>query len=84
MQPEAVPQSSATESRILPTPILLADRVTQGGRRELDDYLTFLKGGCSKDPLGLLRAAGVDMEQPAPVDTALAYFANLVDELDSL
>ena len=32
---------------------------------ELDDYLGFLKGGCSKDPLDLLRDAGVDMEQPA-------------------
>ena len=64
--------------------IALADRVTQGGRRELDDYLTFLKGGCSQDPLDLLRAAGVDMEQPAPVDTALDYFATLVDELDTL
>jgi oligoendopeptidase F len=64
--------------------IALANRVTQGGRRELDDYLTFLKGGCSQDPLDLLRAAGVDMEHPAPVDTALDYFARLVDELDTL
>ena len=31
-------------------------------------YLQFLSGGCSKDPLELLRAAGVDMEQPAPID----------------
>ena len=30
----------------------LVDRVTSGGRQELDDYLNFLKGGCSKDPLG--------------------------------
>jgi len=26
----------------------------------------------------------VDMEQPAAVDTALEYFARLVDELDQL
>ena len=51
--------------------IALAERVTGGGQRELDDYLGFLKGGCSKDPLDLLRDAGVDMEQPAAVDTAL-------------
>ena len=37
--------------------ISLADRVTGGGPRELDDYLNFLKGGCSKDPLDLLRDA---------------------------
>ena len=30
-----------------------------------DEYLRFLGSGCSKDPLDLLRDAGVDMEQPA-------------------
>ena len=64
--------------------IALVQRVLAGGRRELDDYLTFLKGGCSKDPLDLLRGAGVDMEQPAPVDTVLAEFERLVEELDEL
>ncbi|MEX2121202.1 MAG: oligoendopeptidase F [Pirellulales bacterium] len=64
--------------------IALAKRVAEGGRQELADYLNFLKGGCSKDPLDLLRDAGVDMRQPAPVDTALAHFGSLVDELDEL
>ena len=43
----------------------------EGGKRELNDYLGFLKGGCSKFPLDLLRDAGVDMEKPEPVETAL-------------
>jgi oligoendopeptidase F len=64
--------------------IALSERVVNGGKQELNDYLTFLKGGCSKDPLDLLRGAGVDMEKPAAVDTALQYFGKLVDELDSL
>jgi oligoendopeptidase F len=58
--------------------------VTDGGQPELDDYLTFLRGGCSKWPLDLLRDAGVDMERPEPVDTALAHFERLVEELDEL
>jgi oligoendopeptidase F len=62
----------------------LADRVLKGGEKELNDYLNFLKGGCSKDPLDLLRDAGVDMEQPGAVDTALTEFGRLVDELDQL
>jgi oligoendopeptidase F len=62
----------------------LADRVLSGGERELADYLNFLQGGCSKDPLDLLRAAGVDMEQPAAVETALKEFGRLVEELDGL
>ena len=62
----------------------LATRVTGGGPQELDDYLGFLKGGCSKDPLDLLRGAGVDMEQPEPIDRALTQFGQMVNELDSL
>jgi oligoendopeptidase F len=64
--------------------IALSRRVLEGGEKELNDYLGFLKGGCSKDPLDLLRGAGVDMEQPQPVNTALAHFGSLVDELDRL
>lgn len=64
--------------------IALAERVTRGGKQELADYLRFLQGGCSQDPLDLLRGAGVDMEQPGPVDTALARFGDLVAELDEL
>ena len=55
-----------------------------GGQQELNDYLGFLKGGCSKDPLDLLRGAGVDLEKPGCVDAALDRFAQLVKELDSL
>lgn len=64
--------------------IALAERVTSGGQRELADYLRFLQGGCSQDPLDLLRGAGVDMARPEPVDTALARFESLVAELDEL
>jgi len=64
--------------------IALAERVTTGGPKELQDYHNFLGGGCSKDPLDLLRDAGVDMEKPAAVDTALSHFGRLVEELDEL
>ncbi len=62
----------------------LVDRVTHGGAQELQDYLNFLRGGCSKDPLDLLRGAGVDMEKPDRVDHALGQFAAMVKELDAL
>jgi oligoendopeptidase F len=64
--------------------IALAERVTSGGKGELNDYLGFLRSGCSKYPLELLRDAGVDMEKPQAVDAALAYFSRLVKELDEL
>ena len=55
-------------NRTVGPPSALAAQVsiTGGGAKELYDYLSFLKGGCSKDPLDLLRGAGVDMEQPEP------------------
>lgn len=64
--------------------IALSKRVLDGGAKELDDYLGFLKGGCSKDPLDLLRGAGVDMTSTQPVETALQRFSELVAELDQL
>ena len=64
--------------------ITLAQRVSAGEPRALDRYLGFLQSGSSKWPLDLLRDAGVDLETPAPVATALARFAELVDELDTL
>ncbi len=64
--------------------IALSRRVLEGGAKELNDYLGFLQGGCSKDPLDLLRGAGVDMETPTPVETALQHFGHMVDELEGL
>ena len=48
------------------------------------DYLDFLSGGCSKSPIDLLKGAGVDMTDPAPVEAALALFGELLDEMESL
>ena len=64
--------------------ITLAKRVAEGGEKELEAYLAFLRGGCSKWPLDLLRDAGVDLEKPEPVAIALTRFSELVDELGTL
>jgi oligoendopeptidase F len=64
--------------------ITLAEKIATGGAAELAAYRRFLSGGCSKDPLDLLRDAGVDLETPGPVGQALERFGKLVDELDRL
>lgn len=64
--------------------IALSQQVLNGGKAARDRYLAFLKSGSSKFPLDLLRDAGVDMETPGPVDTAMARFKELVDELEEL
>jgi len=63
--------------------IALAEKVTQGGRRELTAYLDFLKSGRSKYPLELLQNAGVDMTVKAPLVAALSRFGDLVQQLDA-
>ena len=64
--------------------LALAKRVTEGGEKEKEDYFTFLKSGGSRYPIEALKVAGVDMESPEPVRSALKTFENLVDELESL
>lgn len=52
-----------------------AKLILEGGQPAVDRYVTnFLCGGCSKDPIELLRNAGVDMSTPEPVDAALQVF----------
>ena len=64
--------------------IALAKKVADGEPEALAAYLGFLQGGSSKWPLDLLRDAGVDLERPEPVATALTRFGELVDELATL
>jgi oligoendopeptidase F len=64
--------------------IALSERVLNGGSQELNAYLGFLKGGCSKFPLDLLRDAGVDLETPAPIEAAMTKLSHLVTQLDEL
>lgn len=64
--------------------IALSRRILREGEPAVKDYLKFLSGGCSTDPISLLKIAGVDMNSPEPVDNALALFSELIDELDEL
>ncbi len=62
----------------------LADKVLNGGEKELSAYLGFLKSGGSQFPIDLLKGAGVDMSSPEPIETALGKFGELVGELQAL
>lgn len=64
--------------------IALSQKVLKGGKKDVDAYLGFLKAGCSKWPIDILKDAGVDMSKPAPVDAAMKQLGVLVDELESL
>jgi len=64
--------------------LALADRVLSGGEKERQDYFTFLKSGGSRFPIESLKAAGVDMSSPEPVNAACDVFGKLVDELEKM
>jgi oligoendopeptidase F len=64
--------------------IALSEQVLNGGEKERERYLNFLRCGGSKYPLDALRDAGVDMERPEPVDKAMGRFKELVDEMETL
>ena len=64
--------------------IALSQRILKEGKPAVDDYLKFLSGGCSSDPVSLLKIAGIDMNSPEPIDNALKLFKSLTDELNTL
>ncbi|MDR1893548.1 MAG: oligoendopeptidase F [Spirochaetales bacterium] len=64
--------------------LALSARVLEGGGKEREDYLTFLKSGGSRFPLESLALAGVDMSRPEPVKAALDNFKGMLDRLEAL
>jgi oligoendopeptidase F len=64
--------------------VSLARQVLSEGQPAVERYVGFLKSGGSEFPLPTLRKAGVDMEQPAPIEQTLALFERRVGELEEL
>ncbi len=64
--------------------VAFSQKILEEGQPAVDAYIhNFLCGGCSKDPIELLAAAGVDMSTPEPVEDALLVFEenlNLFEE----
>lgn len=64
--------------------IALSRRILKEGAPAVKDYIHFLSGGCSTDPISLLRGAGVDMASTAPIHDALQLFDELITEMEQL
>ena len=63
--------------------VAFSKEILEEGQPAVDRYVKeFLSGGCAKDPIDLLAAAGVDMSTPKPVDDALSVFAKYLDEFE--
>src|SRR6266704_7053728 len=64
--------------------VALSEKVLRGDAGAVEAYLAFLKSGGSKFPLETLKAAGVDMTTPKPIESTLQLFERRLGELEEL
>lgn len=60
--------------------VAISSRIMSGEPGALEGYKKFLSGGCSMKPIELLKLCGVDMSTTRPVDEALGFFGELIEE----
>lgn len=64
--------------------VSIATRILREGEKAVTPYIEFLKSGCTKDPVSLLKIAGVDMSTKEPIHEALKVFDTLLGEMEEL
>lgn len=65
--------------------IALSQKIRKEGQSAVKDYVEqFLCGGGSKDPIDLLKGAGVDMSRKESIQSALDVFKELLDQMEEL
>ena len=62
--------------------VAISRRIMEGEPGILEGYKRFLSGGCSMEPVELLKLCGVDMSESRPVDQAMEFFEELLDEFE--
>lgn len=62
----------------------IAKQIFAEGEVAVNRWLDTLRAGGSKTPHELLKSAGIDMSTPAPVESAVGYVGELIDELIQL
>ncbi|MGN0823484.1 MAG: oligoendopeptidase F [Candidatus Coproplasma sp.] len=64
--------------------INIVNKILTEGQSAVDNYVKFLSGGSSTDPVSLLKLAGVDLTTKQPFDFAMAEFENTLNEFEKL
>ena len=59
--------------------IAISSKILAGEEGIVEKYKKFLSGGCSMDPIDLLKICDVDMSSPEPVKEALKVFEEYVE-----
>lgn len=55
--------------------VYFANSILNGGKEAVDKYITYLKAGCSKYPLDILKDAGIDILNGSVIDSAMNEFS---------
>ena len=64
--------------------VAIAHRILEQGEAAVKPYLEFLKSGCTKNPVSLLKIAGVDLSSSRPVDEVLEVFGAVIARMEEL
>ena len=62
----------------------ISRRILAGEEGAVENYLKFLSAGCTKDPISLLKTAGVDLSTGKVVDEALEIFEDAIRQMEEL
>lgn len=63
--------------------VAIARSILKEGAPAVARYKKFLSGGCSDAPVELLKIAGVNLETPAPIQSALDVMGEILDEMET-
>ncbi len=64
--------------------IAIAGRILSEGQPAVERYFNFLKGGCSADPVSLLKGAGADLTDKETFAAAMKEFESALAEFEQL
>ncbi len=64
--------------------ISLANKIYDGDKKVRDNYLEFLKLGCTKNPIDSLKVAGIDMTKNEVYDNAIKFMDELTSKYETL
>lgn len=63
--------------------IAIATKILEGNQKTLDGYLNALKSGGSLFPIEALKLANIDMNTQEPIELALDFFKDLLDQYEA-
>ncbi len=64
--------------------LAIANKILKGYKQSVKNYREFLKSGCTKSPVELLKDAGVDLTKEETFSSAFEFISSVLDEWEKL